>query len=223
MSNSVLGCKDVFKQYELRSGPLEVLKGVSFELKEKEMLAIVGISGSGKTTLLNIMGCLDTPTTGSVLVDGRPTEKLGDVELSKIRKEKIGFVFQDYYLNDSMNALQNVMLPLEFSGYANKKEAAARLLESVGLGEDKACNLPSELSGGERQRVVIARAMANKPKYILTDEPTGNLDSVSTEKILVLLRELNSERDVSVVIITHDKDVASITKKQIEIVDGAIV
>ncbi|MFC1787011.1 ABC transporter ATP-binding protein [Halobacteriota archaeon] len=214
--------RDVSKQYGEGKIAFLALRNVNLELDEGDLISIVGPSGSGKTTLLNMMGCLDTPTTGSVLVDGKPTEKLGDGELSKIRREKIGFVFQDYYLNDSMNALQNVMLPLEFSGHSNKKEEAARLLESVGLG-DKAHNLPSELSGGERQRVVIARAMANKPKYILTDEPTGNLDSVSSGKILDLLRELNSERGVSIVIITHDKDVASITKKQIEIVDGMIV
>ena len=214
--------RDISKRYGEGEIAFWALRNVNIELKEGDFISIVGPSGSGKTTLLNIMGCLDTPTTGSVLVDGKPTEKLGDDELSKIRREKIGFVFQDYYLNDSMNALQNVMLPLEFSGYANKKEDAARLLESVGLG-DKAYNLPSELSGGERQRVVIARAMANKPEYILTDEPTGNLDSVSSEKILILLRELNSERDVSVVIITHNKDVASIAKKQIKIVDGMII
>lgn len=214
--------KDVSKQYGEGKVTFWALRNVNLELKEGDLISIVGPSGSGKTTLLNIMGCLDTPTTGSVLIDGQPTEKLGDRELSQIRKEKIGFVFQDYYLNDSMNALQNVMLPLEFSGCSNKKEEAAKLLELVGL-VDKLHNFPSELSGGERQRVVIARAMANKPKYLLTDEPTGNLDSVSSGNILGLLRDLNSERDVSVVIITHDKDVASITKKQIKIVDGMIV
>ncbi len=214
--------RDVSKQYGGGSVAFLALRDVNLVLNEGDFISVVGPSGSGKTTLLNIMGCLDVPTTGTVLVDGQPTEKLGDFELSKIRKEKIGFVFQDYYLNDSMNALQNVMLPLEFRGRSNKKEVAAKLLESVGLG-DKLHNFPTELSGGERQRVVIARAMANKPKYLLTDEPTGNLDSVSSKKILDLLRELNSERDVSVVIITHDKDVASITKKQIKIVDGMVV
>lgn len=214
--------RDVSKRYGEGEVAFLALRNINLELKEGDFISVIGPSGSGKTTLLNIMGCLDTPTTGSVLVDGQPTEKLGDDELSRIRREKIGFVFQDYYLNDSMNALQNIMLPLEFSGYANKKEEAARLLESVGLG-GKLYNFPTELSGGERQRVVIARAMSNKPKYLLTDEPTGNLDTVAGEKILDLLRELNSERDVTVVIITHDKDVASITKKQIKIVDGAIV
>ncbi len=214
--------KDVSKQYGEGKVAFWALRNVNLELKEGDLISVSGPSGSGKTTLLNIMGCLDVPTTGSVLVDGQHTEKLGDGELSKIRKEKIGFIFQDYYLNDSMNALQNVMLPLEFSGASNKKEEAGRLLESVGLG-DKLRNLPSELSGGERQRVVIARAMANEPKYILTDEPTGNLDSVASKKILDLLRELNSEKGVSIIIITHDKDVASIAKKQIKIVDGMIV
>ncbi|NYT01067.1 MAG: ABC transporter ATP-binding protein [Methanocellales archaeon] len=214
--------RDVSKQYGEGKVAFWALRNINLELKEGDLISIVGPSGSGKTTLLNIMGCLDTPTNGSVLIDGQSTEKLGDGELSKIRREKIGFVFQDYYLNDSMNALQNVMLPLEFSGHSNRKEEATILLESVGL-ENKSHNLPSELSGGERQRVVIARAMANKPKYILTDEPTGNLDSVSSGNILDLLRELNSERGVSIVIITHDKDVASVTKKQIKIVDGMIV
>lgn len=214
--------KDVSKQYGEGKVAFLALRNINLELNEGDFISVIGPSGSGKTTLLNIMGCLDTPTTGSVLVDGQHTEKLGDFELSKIRKEKIGFVFQDYYLNDSMNALQNVMLPLEFSRHSNKKVEAAGLLESVGLG-GKLYNFPTELSGGERQRVVIARAMANKPKYLLTDEPTGNLDSVAGKKILDLLRELNSERDVSVVIITHDKDIASISEKQIKIVDGMIV
>ncbi|MDD2778232.1 MAG: ABC transporter ATP-binding protein [Methanocellales archaeon] len=214
--------KDVSKQYGVGNAAFLALRDVNLVLNEGDFISVIGPSGSGKTTLLNIMGCLDVPTTGTVLIDGQPTEKLGDFELSKIRKEKIGFVFQDYYLNDSMNALQNVMLPLEFSGRSNKKEEASRLLESVGLG-DKLHNFPTELSGGERQRVVIARAMANKPKYLLTDEPTGNLDSVASKKILDLLRKLNSERGVSVVIITHDKDVASIAKKQIKIVDGMVV
>jgi putative ABC transport system ATP-binding protein len=214
--------KDVSKQYGEGKVAFLALRNINLDLNEGDFISVIGPSGSGKTTLLNIMGCLDTPTTGSVLVDGQPTEKLGDFKLSKIRKEKIGFVFQDYYLNDSMNALQNVMLPLEFSRQSNKKNEAAGLLESVGLGS-KLYNFPTELSGGERQRVVIARAMANKPKYLLTDEPTGNLDSLAGKKILDLLRELNSEMDVSVVIITHDKDVASIAKKQIKIVDGMIV
>ena len=214
--------EDVSKQYGEGKVAFLALINVNLELKEGDFISVSGPSGSGKTTLLNIMGCLDVPTTGTVLVDGQHTEKLGDVELSKIRKEKIGFVFQDYYLNDSMNALQNVMLPLEFSRSSNKKEKAAGLLESVGMG-GKLYNFPTELSGGERQRVVIARAMVNEPKYLLTDEPTGNLDSVSGKKILDLLRELNSERDVSVVIITHDRDIASIAKKQIKIVDGMIV
>ncbi|MDD2665370.1 MAG: ABC transporter ATP-binding protein [Methanocellales archaeon] len=214
--------KDVSKQYGEGNVAFLALRDVNLVLNEGDFISVVGPSGSGKTTLLNIMGCLDVPTTGTVLVDGQPTEKLGDFELSKIRKEKIGFVFQDYYLNDSMNALQNVMLPLEFSGRSNKKEEATKLLESVGLG-GKLRNFPTELSGGERQRVVIARAMANKPKYLLTDEPTGNLDSAAGRKILDLLRELNSEGDVSVVIITHDKDVASVAKKQIKIVDGTVV
>ncbi len=213
---------DISKQYGEGEVAFWALRNINIELKEGGFMSIVGPSGSGKTTLLNIMGCLDIPTTGTVLVDGQPTEKLGDDKLSQIRKDKIGFVFQDYYLNDSMNALQNVMLPLEFSGSSDKKEKATKLLESVGLG-NKLNNFPTELSGGERQRVVIARAMANEPKYILTDEPTGNLDSVSGGKILDLLRELNHERSVSVVIITHDRDVASTAKKQIEIVDGKIV
>lgn len=213
---------DISKQYGEGKVAFWALRNVNLELNEGDFVSIVGPSGSGKTTLLNIMGCLDIPTTGTVLIDGKSTEKLSDYELSQIRKEKIGFVFQDYYLNDSMNALQNIMLPLEFSGQSNKKEEAARLLESVGLG-DKLHNFPTELSGGERQRVVIARAMSNKPKYILTDEPTGNLDTVAGEKILDLLKELNRERAVSVVIITHDKDVANTTKKQIKIVDGRIV
>ena len=217
----LIDIKEIIKTYEIGTVEVRALRGINLDIKENEYIAIMGPSGSGKSTLMNILGCLDTPTTGSVLIDGQPTEKLGDGELSKIRKEKIGFVFQDYYLNDSMNALQNVMLPLEFSGHSNKKEVAAKLLESVGL-DSKLHNFPTELSGGERQRVVIARAMSNKPKYILTDEPTGNLDSVSGKKILDLLRELNSEKGVSVVIITHDRDIASTAKKQIKIVDGRI-
>jgi ABC-type lipoprotein export system ATPase subunit len=165
---------------------------------------------------------LDKPTKGAVLIDGKHAERLSDNELTMIRRDRIGFVFQQYYLNDSMSALQNVMLPLELSRDNNRKKKAAKLLDLVGL-VDKTNNYPSELSGGEQQRVAIARALANNPELILADEPTGNLDSESGNRILNLLEELNKEKGVAIVMITHDEKTANTARERIKLFDGRII
>ncbi len=213
---------NVSKSYGQGKGEFLALKNIGLKIQKDAFISIVGTSGSGKSTLLHIIGCLDRPTKGVVLIDGKHTETLSDVELTRVRRDKIGFVFQQYYLNDSMSALQNVMLPLEFSKYPNKKEKAAKLLDLVGL-IDKLNNYPSELSGGEQQRVAIARALANDPEYIFADEPTGNLDSESGNKILNLLKQLNKETGVALVIVTHNEKIANTAKQHIKLFDGRII
>jgi putative ABC transport system ATP-binding protein len=216
---------DVSKSYGKGKSEFWALRNVNLKIEKGDFISVVGPSGSGKSTLLHILGCLDKPTKGAVLIDGKHAERLSDDELTMIRRDRIGFVFQQYYLNDSMSALQNVMLPLEFSKGNNrkeKKEKAVRLLGLVGLA-DKLDNYPSELSGGEQQRVAIARALANDPELILADEPTGNLDSESGSRILNLLEELNKEKGVAMIVITHSEKVANAARKQIKLLDGGIV
>ncbi|HSV31717.1 MAG TPA: ABC transporter ATP-binding protein [Atribacteraceae bacterium] len=198
------------------------LRNINLKIGKGDFISIVGPSGSGKSTLLHILGCLDQPSQGDVLIDGKHVESLSDNELTMIRRKRIGFVFQQYYLNDSMNALQNVLLPLELNRDRNKKEKAVRLLNLVGL-KDKVNNYPAEMSGGEQQRVVIARALANSPELILADEPTGNLDSCAGNNILNLLKELNEKTGVALVIVTHDEKIANTAVKQIRIMDGVIL
>ncbi len=213
---------NVSKSYEGGENEFWALRNINLKIEKGDFTSIVGPSGSGKSTLLHILGFLDKPTKGAVLIDGKHAERLSDDELTMVRRDRVGFVFQQYYLNDSMSALQNVMLPLEFSRDNNRKEKAVRLLGLVGLA-DKLDNYPSGLSGGEQQRVAIARALANNPELILADEPTGNLDSASGNKILNLLTELNKEKGVAMVIITHDEKIANTARKKIKLFDGMII
>lgn len=213
---------NVSKSYGEGKSEFRALRNINLKIEKGDFISVAGPSGSGKSTLLHILGCLDKPTKGVVLIDGKHAERLSDNELTMIRRDRIGFVFQQYYLNDSMSALQNVMLPLEFSRDNNRKKKASKLLELVGLA-DKTNNYPSELSGGEQQRVTIARALANNPELILADEPTGNLDSESGNKILNLLKELNKEKGVAMVIITHDEKTANTAKERIKLFDGRII
>lgn len=215
----IIELKGVEKTYQMGEIGLHVLKGVNLKVKKGEYVAIQGPSGSGKSTVLHIAGCLDRPTRGSVSIDGRDISHLSDNELAKIRRDKIGFVFQFFYLVPSLTVLGNVRLPLVFSGGAERK--ALDLLRMVGLGR-RVEHYPSQISGGEQQRVAIARALVNNPGIILADEPTGNLDSKAGESILRLLMDLN-KKGITLIIVTHDRKIASKADRIIHIKDGKII
>lgn len=214
----------VTKVYRMGEVDLKALNGVSLKIMPSENLSIIGPSGSGKSTLLHLMGCLDKPTSGRIYIDGVDTSRLNDTKLAEIRRYKIGFVFQFFYLIPTLNALENVELPMMFAGVdeGERKRRAAELLELVNL-KKRMRHRPAELSGGERQRVAIARALANNPKIVLADEPTGNLDSTSGREIIELLRRLNEEKGVTLVIVTHDPYIAGTMKRTIYLKDGRIV
>ena len=201
---------------------MPVLKDVSLQVDEGEYVAVMGPSGSGKTTLMNIIGCLDLPTSGSYILDGRPVSELKEKELTKVRRNILGFVFQNFQLMPRESALDNVCLPLIYAGISKKerKEMGMKALEKVGLA-DRAAFRPNQLSGGQKQRVAIARAMVNNPKLLLADEPTGALDSKSGKQVLELFDMLN-ESGVTIVMITHDRKVAERAKRIVHIIDGEI-
>ena len=209
--------RDVWKSY----GDLVVLKGIDLEVREGEFLGILGKSGSGKSTLLRIMGLMDKPTKGEVYVQGKPTSHLNDDELSRLRAQTIGFVFQFFNLIPSLTALENVMLPMEIVGEPDE-ERAKELLRLVGLAH-RIDHLPSQMSGGEQQRVAIARALANNPKFILADEPTGNLDEKTTLKIMDLFKKLHEEEGLTIVMVTHDKDLEDYCTRVIYIQEGKVI
>jgi putative ABC transport system ATP-binding protein len=221
----VMETRNVKKGYNLgMDSEIYALKGVSLKIREGEFVSIMGPSGSGKTTLLDVIGCLLKPTSGEVFVDETEVEELSDNELAKIRGRKIGFIFQQYNLIASITAMENVELSLRING-ASKAEArdrAKKLLEMVGLG-NRTKNKPSQLSGGEQQRVAVARALANDPKIILGDEPTGNLDTKTGNKILELLRYLNKKKGYTIVVVTHDDRVMEYTDRLIKLKDGEVV
>ncbi|MDD5072849.1 MAG: ABC transporter ATP-binding protein [Candidatus Omnitrophica bacterium] len=211
------------KVYKNGAKELEVLKGVDLKVKRSEVLAVLGPSGAGKSTLLHLLGGLDSPTAGEVLIGGTDIYSLGDNERAKIRNRKIGFVFQFYHLLPEFDALENVILPLMIKGGGRDlRERGAGLLKAVGL-EDRMNHRPGQLSGGEQQRVAIARALINEPELLLCDEPTGNLDSESGENIIELLWELNKSRKMTLMIVTHDAQIAKAAQRVLHIRDGKII
>ena len=214
--------KDIVKVYKNGRLSLEVLKGLNLNVEKGEYLALMGPSGSGKSTFLNILGCLDNLTTGQYILDGIDVSNMGEDELSTVRNEKIGFVFQAYNLLPKLTALENVELPAMYKGVDRKTrhEKAKIALESVGLAE-RMNHRPVEMSGGQKQRVAIARALINEPKIIFADEPTGNLDSKSGEEILKIFKELN-DQGVTIIMVTHEEDVAEHAKRIIRLKDGVI-
>jgi ABC-type lipoprotein export system ATPase subunit len=217
--------RDIYKTYYLGEVDVPVLKGVSLEIRQGEMVALMGASGSGKTTLMNLLGCLDRPTSGRYWLDSEEISELSRQDLADVRNRKIGFVFQSFNLLPRTSALENVMMPLDYSHqHLSEKETTARatrLLEMVGLGH-RMDHHPAQMSGGQQQRVAIARALVNEPALLLADEPTGNLDSTTTEEILQTFEKLNNEEGLTIVIVTHEADVGAHCKRIIRMRDGRI-
>ena len=218
----MLIAKEVTKEYKSGEQTLAVLKNVSFDVPQGSFIAIVGPSGSGKTTLLGLLAGLDRPTRGTVLLDDADLGALDENARARLRGEKVGFVFQTFQLIPTLTAVENVQVPLELQGVPNAGERAAELLSRVGLAE-RARHFPSQLSGGEQQRVAIARAFANSPRILFADEPTGNLDGVTGTKIFELLQTLNSQSGATIVLVTHDANLAARAARIIRLSDGEIV
>ncbi len=219
----VIKIKDVSKSYEMEEVKVQALKNINLTVKKNDFIAIMGPSGSGKSTMLHIIGCLDRPTTGKVVLNGTDISKLNDSELARMRGREIGFVFQTFNLYPTLTSIENVELPMAIAEIekGKRRERAMELLRRVGL-EKRANHLPSQMSGGERQRVAVARALANNPSMILADEPTGNLDSKVGNEIMKMFVELHKEGK-TIVVITHDPAIASHAKSVITIRDGEIV
>ena len=217
----MIDIKNIVKIYKLGDVEVAALNGVTCRIETGEIVSIMGPSGSGKSTLMNLIGCLDRPTSGSYELDGIDVSSLNDNELAEIRNKKIGFVFQSFNLLPQATAVANVELPLIYSGVGNKRQRAFEALELVGMA-NRATHRPSEISGGEQQRVAIARALVSKPSLILADEPTGNLDTQTSQGIMLLLQELNSQ-GITIVLVTHEEDIAAYTQRTIYLRDGEIV
>ena len=197
------------------------LNGVSLKIDQGEFIAIIGASGSGKSTMMNILGCLDVPTSGQSIIDDQNVEEMSGDQLAEIRKNKIGFVFQTFNLLSRQTALSNVLLPLMYSNEKNRKSKSQAALEKVGLG-DRIHHKPTQLSGGQQQRVAIARALVNNPDILLADEPTGNLDSTATEEIISIFKDLNENEGITVIMVTHEEEIAGQAQRIISMKDGLI-
>lgn len=212
----------VDKTYQMGEVVVQALRRVSCHIEKGEMVAIMGPSGCGKSTLMHIMGCLDVPTSGKYFLDGDEVSKLSDSQLARVRNKKFGFVFQTFNLIPRISALANVELPLLYGNVSNGSQRAREALERVGMGH-RAAHMPNQLSGGEQQRVAIARALVNNPSIILADEPTGNLDSRATLEIIAILERLNREDGITIVVVTHEADIAAQAKRIISLRDGQII
>jgi putative ABC transport system ATP-binding protein len=222
--NPIIQLENLEKDYILGEVVVHVLRGITLEIYPSEFVAIMGASGSGKSTLMNIIGCLDHPTRGRYILNGEDVSNLSKNALAKIRNRTIGFVFQNFNLLPSLTSLENVGLPLLYAGVNKKQrdEISASLLKKLGLG-DRMKYFPTQLSGGQQQRVAIARALSNNPKIILADEPTGNLDSQSSEEVMQMLKKLHEEEKRTIILVTHDPNVASHADRIIHIKDGKIL
>ncbi len=220
----VISMRDITRSFQAGEVSVQVLKGVNLDVFAGEYVAIMGRSGAGKSTLMNILGCLDRPTSGTYLLEGHDISKLKDDRLSTVRGKAIGFVFQSFHLLKDLNVRENVELPMEYQGVnpVERKERAEELLIRVGL-EHRLMHRPKKLSGGERQRVAIARALANRPRILLADEPTGNLDSSARQSILDLFDELIEEENLTLVMVTHDELIGELAQRKIIVSDGRIL
>ncbi len=220
---AILLATDLIKVYRRGASEVRAVDGISLSVEAGEFMAIMGRSGSGKTTLLDLLGCLLRPTSGRLEIDGRSVAGASDGQLAAIRRERIGFVFQEFNLIASLTAIENVMLPLRYGPRRrDARQRAAELLDLVGLGE-RVSHRPTELSGGEQQRVAIARALVNDPAVILADELTGELDSTTSERLMRTLRDLNRDRGVTIIIVTHDAGVAGATDRVVRLQDGRVI
>jgi putative ABC transport system ATP-binding protein len=222
MNDSVILLREITRDFKLGGQTVHVLKGIDLDIKRGEYVALMGPSGSGKSTLMNLLGCLDTPTSGTYVLADRDVSRMGEQQLAEVRNQEIGFVFQTFNLIPRQTALDNVALPLVYAGIGKEErlERAAEVLRSVGLG-DRMHHQPNQLSGGQRQRVAIARALVNKPSLILADEPTGNLDSTTSDEILKLFDEIHAAGN-TLVVVTHEEEVARHAKRVIRLRDGII-
>ena len=224
MEEAIIRLQNIHKVYQLGKVNVPALRGIDLEIFPGSFVTIMGPSGSGKSTLMHIIGCLDVPTKGKVFLEGQDISELSEDNLSQIRGQRIGFVFQQFNLFHNLNALENVMLPMIFQGVPENQriEKAKKLLRSLSL-EDRIFHRPSELSGGERQRVAIARALSNNPEIIIADEPTGNLDSTTGKMIMEVLINLHKKEKKTIVVVTHDPHIAAYTEGIVNIKDGQII
>ncbi|MEX0649212.1 MAG: ABC transporter ATP-binding protein [Balneolaceae bacterium] len=222
MSKTIIQIQDLTRFYQMGKTEVRALNGVSFDVQENEYIAIMGPSGSGKSTMMNMIGCLDTPTSGEYILNGNRVSLLDDSELAQVRNREIGFVFQTFNLLPRTDCLSNVELPLIYSGmkHSDRKKRATETLDKVGLG-DRLDHKPNELSGGQRQRVAIARALVNNPSILLADEPTGNLDSKTGDEIMILFEELYRAGN-TIIVVTHENDIANHARRIIRLRDGVI-